>query len=65
MTIATNLGFSRMGPQRELKKAMERFWAKKSDGETLLATARELREATWKLQRDLGLAQIPCNDFSL
>jgi 5-methyltetrahydropteroyltriglutamate--homocysteine methyltransferase len=41
MTIATNLGFSRMGPHRELKKAMERFWAKKSDGEELLATAGE------------------------
>jgi 5-methyltetrahydropteroyltriglutamate--homocysteine methyltransferase len=65
MTIATNLGFSRMGPHRELKKAMERFWAKKSDAGELLATARGLRAATWKLQRDLGLAQIPCNDFSL
>jgi 5-methyltetrahydropteroyltriglutamate--homocysteine methyltransferase len=65
MTIATNLGFSRMGPHRELKKAMERFWAKKSDGEELLATARELRAATWKLQHDLHIAQIPCNDFSL
>ena len=41
MTIATNLGFSRMGPHRELKKAMERFWAKKSDGAELLATAGE------------------------
>jgi methionine synthase II (cobalamin-independent) len=30
MTIATNLGFSRMGPRRELKKALERFWANKS-----------------------------------
>jgi 5-methyltetrahydropteroyltriglutamate--homocysteine methyltransferase len=65
MTIATNLGFSRMGPHRELKKALERFWAKKSDAGELLATARGLREAHWKLQRDLGLAQIPCNDFSL
>jgi 5-methyltetrahydropteroyltriglutamate--homocysteine methyltransferase len=41
MTIATNLGFSRMGPHRELKKALERFWAHKSDGEELLATAGE------------------------
>jgi methionine synthase II (cobalamin-independent) len=43
MTIATNLGFSRMGPQRELKKAMERFWAKKSDGEELLRAFGEFR----------------------
>ena len=25
MTIATNLGFSRMGPHRELKKALDRW----------------------------------------
>ncbi len=65
MTIATNLGFSRMGPHRELKKALEQFWAKKSDAGELLATARELRESHWKLQRDVGLAQVPCNDYSL
>jgi 5-methyltetrahydropteroyltriglutamate--homocysteine methyltransferase len=65
MTIATNLGFSRMGPRRELKKALERFWTKKSGAEELLATARELRESHWKLQRDAGLSQVPCNDFSL
>ncbi|WP_406697896.1 5-methyltetrahydropteroyltriglutamate--homocysteine S-methyltransferase [Singulisphaera sp. Ch08] len=65
MAIATNLGFSRMGPHRELKKALERFWAKKSDAGVLLATACSLRESHWKLQRDLGLAQVPCNDFSL
>ena len=45
MTMAINLGFSRMGPNRELKKALERFWAKKSDAGELLATARGLREA--------------------
>ena len=64
MTIATNLGFSRMGPHRELKKALEQFWAKKSDaGES--SRPRELRESHWKLQRDVGLAQVPCNDYSL
>ena len=65
MTIATNLGFSRMGPYRDLKKALERFWAKKSEAGELLATASRLREAHWKLQQGLGLAQVPCNDFSL
>jgi 5-methyltetrahydropteroyltriglutamate--homocysteine methyltransferase len=65
MTIATNLGFSRMGPHRDLKKAPERFWANNSDARELLATARTLRVSHWKLRRDLGFAQIPCNDFSL
>jgi 5-methyltetrahydropteroyltriglutamate--homocysteine methyltransferase len=65
MTIATILGFSRMGPHRDLKRALERFWAQKSDAGELLATARGLRESHWKIQRDVGLAQVPCNDFSL
>ncbi len=43
MTIATNLGFSRIGPHRDLKKALERFWANNSDAGELLATARASR----------------------
>ncbi len=43
MTIATNLGFSRMGRHRELKKALERFWAKKCDAPELLSIARAAR----------------------
>ena len=64
MTIATNLGFSRMGPHRELKKALERFWAKNSDAGELLATARASRT---QLEAPAGrrLAQVPCNDYSL
>jgi 5-methyltetrahydropteroyltriglutamate--homocysteine methyltransferase len=65
MAIATNLGFSRMGRHRELKKALERFWAKKADAAELLAAARGLREIHWTLQRQAGLAHVPCNDFSL
>jgi 5-methyltetrahydropteroyltriglutamate--homocysteine methyltransferase len=59
MVIATNLGFPRMGRHRELKKALERFWAKKSDAAELVATARQLRAAHWKLQIEDGLAQVP------
>jgi 5-methyltetrahydropteroyltriglutamate--homocysteine methyltransferase len=65
MVIATNLGFPRMGRHRDLKKALERFWAKKSDAAELVATARQLRGDHWKLQIEAGLAQVPCNDFSL
>ena len=65
MVLATNLGFSRMGRHRELKKALERYWAKKSDTAELLDTARKLRESHWSIQHKAGLAQVPCNDFSL
>ncbi len=38
MVISANLGFPRIGPDRELKKAVEAFWAGKISGEDLLAT---------------------------
>ena len=31
MPIATNLGFPRIGPKRELKWALESFWSGKTD----------------------------------
>lgn len=65
MTFATNLGFPRMGRHRELKKALDQFWAGKSTADQLLTTARQLRQAHWRLQQAAGLTQIPCNDFSL
>jgi 5-methyltetrahydropteroyltriglutamate--homocysteine methyltransferase len=44
MTITTaNLGFPRMGAKRELKFALESYWAGKSGAEELLATAKSLR----------------------
>jgi 5-methyltetrahydropteroyltriglutamate--homocysteine methyltransferase len=64
VTVAT-LGFPRIGPRRELKIALERYWTGKSDAETLLRTAAELRAATWKRQSQLGAHHIPSNDFSL
>ncbi|KAI8801238.1 5-methyltetrahydropteroyltriglutamate-homocysteine-S-methyltransferase [Cladochytrium replicatum] len=63
---ATNLGFPRMGPNRELKKVVESYWAGKTSEADLLATARQLRENHWKLQASKGINQgfIPSNDFS-
>ena len=57
------IGFPRIGQKRELKKALESFWAKKSDKEELLKVAKELRELHWSYQKDL--ANVVVNDFSL
>ncbi len=65
MALATNLGFPRIGPRRELKRALEGYWAGKRTAEELLSVAREVRAQNWQLQRDAGLDQIPCNDFCL
>lgn len=60
-----NLGFPRMGRQRELKFALEAFWAGKRSEKELLETATTLRREHWKLQQSAGLDFIPSNDFSL
>jgi len=59
-----NLGFPRMGGQRELKFALESYWAGKSEESSLLDAARNLRANHWKLQRDAGIETPPSNDFS-
>jgi 5-methyltetrahydropteroyltriglutamate--homocysteine methyltransferase len=64
ITVST-LGFPRIGPRRELKSALERFWAGKINGQSLLADAAGLRAASWARQRSLGVTHIPSNDFSL
>jgi 5-methyltetrahydropteroyltriglutamate--homocysteine methyltransferase len=63
VTVAT-LGFPRIGPRRELKIALERYWAGKSDQQSLLATAAGLRAKAWDRQQTLGVDHIPSNDFS-
>ncbi|KAI9206007.1 cobalamin-independent synthase [Polychytrium aggregatum] len=66
MATATNLGFPRMGANRDLKKAVEAYWGGKITADSLLETAKELRRSHWSLQAAAGIAQghIPSNDFS-
>ncbi len=65
MTISANLGFPRIGTNRQLKRALEAYWSGAIDGPALAAAARELRRANWEAQRDAGIDHIPSNDFSL
>jgi 5-methyltetrahydropteroyltriglutamate--homocysteine methyltransferase len=60
-----NLGFPRMGRQRELKFALEGYWSRKRTEQELLDTASALRKEHWKLQQAAGINFIPSNDFSL
>ncbi|WP_127125236.1 5-methyltetrahydropteroyltriglutamate--homocysteine S-methyltransferase [Georgenia sp. SYP-B2076] len=63
----TVLGFPRIGPNRELKKAVEAFWAGRRELDDLQADAENLRRATRQRLTRLGLspddAAIP-SDFS-
>ncbi|RLP75642.1 5-methyltetrahydropteroyltriglutamate--homocysteine S-methyltransferase [Mycetocola tolaasinivorans] len=53
----TILGYPRIGPRRELKRAVEAFWAGKTTAEELEATSRELRAGTRERLASLGLGR--------
>ena len=60
-----SLGFPRIGPRRELKFALEKFWAGTISPAELEEAAQGLRTATWARQKALGVDWLPSNDFSL
>ena len=59
------LGLPRIGPDRELKFALERYWAGDAGESELLDTARDLRAAGWQRARAAGIDVIPSGDSSL
>lgn len=64
MSKTANLGFPRIGANRELKKAIESYWKKTSTTADLQKTAAEIRAKNWQMQKAAGLDFIPSNDFS-
>jgi len=64
MAIAANLGFPRIGANRELKKSVESFWKGDIDAATLQKNAADLRAKHWRMQQMAGIEHIPSNDFS-
>jgi 5-methyltetrahydropteroyltriglutamate--homocysteine methyltransferase len=62
--LTHNLGYPRIGSQRELKKASENYWSGKSTLKNLLAVGRNIRQENWQLQKEAGIDLIPSNDFS-
>jgi 5-methyltetrahydropteroyltriglutamate--homocysteine methyltransferase len=63
--LSHNLGYPRVGSQRELKKASEQFWAGKISRDELQKVARQIRHRNWETQQNAGIDLIPSNDFSL
>ncbi|MFY1638143.1 5-methyltetrahydropteroyltriglutamate--homocysteine S-methyltransferase [Solwaraspora sp. WMMB335] len=61
---STVLGYPRIGANRELKKAVEAYWAGTVDADTLEATAAALRAEVWQILRNARLDAIPSNTFS-
>ncbi|RDI30399.1 methionine synthase (B12-independent) [Rhodococcus sp. AG1013] len=61
---ATVLGSPRIGPRRELKKAVESYWAGNLDAAALETVAKDLRRQTWTELVDAGIDSVPVNVFS-
>lgn len=64
MTIIHNLGFPRIGAQRELKKALEQYWRGQINAQELEAVGFGLRKKHWQQQADAGVSLLPVGDFS-
>ena len=59
-----NLGYPRIGDKRELKFALESYWAGKSTLNDLESTAREIRYQNFQTQLNAGIELLPVNDFA-
>lgn len=64
MTTLHNLGFPRIGARRELKQALEAYWAGEIEADELGACGRELRASNWSTQAAAGLQFVPAGDFA-
>ena len=64
MALIHNLGYPRIGNQRQLKKALEAYWKGSISQAALIKTGERLRAEHWQIQADAGIQLIPVGDFS-
>lgn len=62
MVTTHNLGFPRIGKNRELKFALESYWRGESSSEELQQKGQSLRQTHWQAQQQLSF--VPVGDFS-
>ncbi|MCW2556147.1 MAG: 5-methyltetrahydropteroyltriglutamate--homocysteine methyltransferase [Mycobacterium sp.] len=60
----TITGSPRMGPNRELKRAVEKYWSGKINRAELEGVAATIRRDTWSQLVAAGLDSVPVNTFS-
>jgi 5-methyltetrahydropteroyltriglutamate--homocysteine methyltransferase len=60
---SATLGFARMGPRRELKMALEKYWRGTIGMDELLNVAREIEELAWDAQA--GIDRVSVGDYYL
>ncbi|CAG8998179.1 MAG: 5-methyltetrahydropteroyltriglutamate--homocysteine methyltransferase [Candidatus Celerinatantimonas neptuna] len=59
-----NLGYPRIGGDRELKKAIESFWRGQLSESELLGVGQQIRQQNWQTQLDAGIKLLPVGDFA-
>lgn len=65
MVRSSVLGYPRIGADREWKKALEAYWAGKTEESAFQAQLQEIRLNHLRKQQEKGIDFIPVNDFSL
>ncbi|KAI6047411.1 cobalamin-independent synthase [Pisolithus marmoratus] len=65
MVLSSVLGFPRIGANREIKKAVEAYWAGRATAEDLTKAAADVKKASWTNLKNRNVDLIPSGDFSL
>ncbi|KAH9062824.1 cobalamin-independent methionine synthase [Lactarius vividus] len=59
------LGFPRIGANREVKKAVEAYWAGKITADQLTQAAADVKKTNWTSLKAKGVDYVPSGEFSL
>ncbi|OCH92935.1 5-methyltetrahydropteroyltriglutamate-homocysteine S-methyltransferase [Obba rivulosa] len=65
MVASSVLGFPRIGANREVKKAVEAYWAGKISADELTKAAADVKKTSWTSLKERGVELIPSGDFTL
>jgi 5-methyltetrahydropteroyltriglutamate--homocysteine methyltransferase len=65
MVTSSVLGFPRIGGNREVKKAVEAYWAGKLSADELMKACADVKKHSWTSMKATGVDYVPSGDFSL
>ncbi|KAH9977910.1 cobalamin-independent methionine synthase [Lactifluus volemus] len=65
MVASAVLGFPRIGANREVKKAVESYWAGKITADQLTQVAADVKKSNWTSLKTSGVTYVPSGEFSL
>ncbi|KAF8897649.1 cobalamin-independent synthase [Infundibulicybe gibba] len=65
MVASSVLGFPRIGANREVKKAVEAYWAGKISADDLTKASAEVKKTSWTSVKAHGVDFVPSGEFSL